>query len=105
MRTQHLEQKTQTNKIISELQNKLESANEKINLLENAPQKFIQFLEVTTLLTKSFVGLTKLTFWIDVPKDAKFIIADVFLSCTANDHFVIYFQQNCKESLKSLFIL
>lgn len=98
MKSQHLEQLSQTNKIILEVQNQLETANERINVLENTPQKSFQFLDDSVLLTKGFRGDQKLSFFIaNISKDAKFIIADVFASNKAKDHFVIYFQQNCKE--------
>ena len=99
MRTQHSEQTSRTNKIISELQNQLESANERINLLENTPQKSFQFLDESFMLTKGFRGNQKLSFFLaSISKDAKFIIADIFISNNSKDHFVIYFKQNCKEN-------
>ena len=99
MRTQHSEQTSRSNKIISDLQNQLESANERIDLLENTPQKSFQFLDDSFLLTKGFRGNAKLSFFIaSIPKDAKFIIADVFVSCAEKDHFVIFFKQDCKEN-------
>ena len=99
MRTQHSEQTSRTNKIISEIQNQLESANERINLLENTPQKSSQFLDESFMLTKGFRGNQKLSFFLaSISKDAKFIIADVFVANHKKDHFIIYFQQNCKEN-------
>jgi len=99
MRSQHLEQISQTNKIILELQNQLESANERINLLETTPQKSFKFLDDSVMLKKGFRGIQKLSFFIaSISKDAKFIIADVFISNDKKDHFVIYFQQNCKKN-------